>query len=117
MLTNLIAIMILIESAGNPYAVGAAGELGVLQQTPAFLEQVNRWYAIPPELKFRWPEDALDPSMARIATEMFLTHKASGPTVEIKVRRFNGGPRGEKKRATRKYWERVRRELRRGATT
>ena len=41
---RIVAAIVAVESAGYPLAVGAAGERGLMQITPAALQDVNRYY-------------------------------------------------------------------------
>ena len=42
MWTYLIQALIIIESEGNQYAIGKANDVGILQITPIYVEEVNR---------------------------------------------------------------------------
>ena len=61
-------------------------------------------------LGVRWPySDARDEAKARAAVRAYLDHYGRGKSLEAKARIHNGGPRGDRKKATEKYWEKVKR--------
>jgi len=106
-----IAAMIVVESGGDPRAVGDGGQaVGVLQIHPAYVADVNRITGRDYYRADRWSR--------RSSIEMavaYLDHygrkweqrtgQEAGP--EQWARIHNGGPRGAEKQSTEKYWQRV----------
>lgn len=106
-LDRLIPALISVESSGNDSAVGDNGKaIGCLQIWPVVVEDVNRISGKGYTLKSRLNRQA-SVSMARI----YLKHYAKGKTIEQAARIWNGGPSGDKKASTVKYWEKVKKEL------
>jgi len=110
-LAVLIEALILVESGGDPSAVGDSGKaLGCLQIHEAVVQDVNRFYK-----KAFTHRDALDPAKAREICRLYLTHwqqyylATQGKTLTDQdlARIWNGGPTGWTKYATRKYWAKV----------
>ena len=111
-----LAIMIQLESSGDELARGQDGEYGCLQITQACIEDVNRIYKLEDtsEEYFIW--DAGKVKVSKEICKKYLSYwgskyeqeaKALGQsTFETYARIWNGGPRGYKKEATEKYWER-----------
>jgi len=98
------AAMAMVESGGDPDAVGDGGlAVGILQIQPVMVAEVNR---IVGERRYtladRWD--------VRKSVEMFcvysLHHWPDG-TPEQWARGWNGGPAGPRKAATLAYWRRV----------
>jgi soluble lytic murein transglycosylase-like protein len=100
----LIAALILVESAGNPAAVGDGGRaLGILQIHAAVVQDVNRRYGT----AYRH-QDALDPDRAREICSLYIDmHAPPGASHETMARIWNGGPRGHRRSATLPYWRKV----------
>ncbi len=103
-LPMLVAAMILVESGGDPAAVGDGGRaLGVLQIHRGVVADVNRRY----RTAFRW-EDAKNPDLAKEICELYLRAWApADATPEQCARIWNGGPRGHLKAGTETYWKKV----------
>ena len=111
-----LAVMIQLESSGDKHAQGKDGEIGCLQITRACVEDVNRIYKLEgtDEEYFIW--DAYEIKESKEMCKKYLSHwgskyeqeaKAMGQsTFETYARIWNGGPKGYKKDATDKYWER-----------
>jgi len=101
----LIATLIMVESGGNDFAVGDQGRaIGCLQIHKCVIDDVNRIYG----LTYQWPESAYSRETAICICRLYLRHYApAGATDEMLARIFNGGPKGYKKRATLKYWRKV----------
>jgi len=102
----LLAAIIAVESGGNPHAVGDGGAaVGILQIHPITVRDANRI------LRRDVYTDA-DRRCPRKSIEIFgvITGHYSGrhgASMETIARRWNGGPRGETKRATETYWQKV----------
>lgn len=131
-LAVLLQAMILVESGGDPAAVGDGGRaLGVLQVHAAVVAEVNGVYGfrVLPDGTVVAPgherhgdgrpyrhADMRDPRYARHACVHYLRHwgreyrRSTGrePTPEVLARIWNGGPQGWRKSATEGYWRRVR---------
>ena len=110
---TLILALIQVESSGNDLAVGDNGKSwGCLQLQSAYVQDAAEY------AKEDWNHfDAFDRNksieiflayMARYATPERLGRPV---TAEDMARIHNGGPGGYKKKATDKYWAKVRAEL------
>lgn len=107
-LTNLISALIMVESSNNDLAIGDQGRaIGCLQIHRAVVLDVNRITGS----NYRHSE-MTNRVQARAVCEAYLTHYGKGCTTEQLARKWNGGgPRGEKKAATKAYWLKVQRNL------
>jgi len=98
------AAMAIVESGGDPRAVGDGGRAaGILQIQPVMVAEVNR---IVGETRYTLA-DRLD---VRRSVEMFCVyslHYWPEGTSEQWARGWNGGPDGPQKAATQGYWRRV----------
>ena len=85
-----------IESHGDPNAVGDGGRaLGVYQIHRAYWEDGTALLGV------NWPHrDATDPKKARRVVKAFLLHYGQGKSLLEMARIHNGGPCGDKKKAT-----------------
>lgn len=101
---QLIAAMMLVESHGDPSAIGDGGRaLGVLQIHACAVADVNRRFGT--QYRHR---DALHARHAvRICRLYISMHAPAGATAEHMARIWNGGPRGHLRPATLGYWRRV----------
>lgn len=104
---DVLDAIIEVESGGDPNAVGRDGELGILQIRPIMVEEVNRIIGSGEYSDM----DRLSPSdseqMFRVYSH-YWCEKTGDWTMEGIARRWNGGPRGHLKKATKAYWDRVR---------
>ena len=110
-----LAVMIQIESSGKENARGADDEIGCLQITEEVVQDVNRIYKLTDTDNEYWIWDAFRMKASKEICKKYLTYwgnkyekdtKALGQsTFEAYARIWNGGPRGYKKDATDKYWE------------
>ena len=108
MLKLLILALIMVESGGDPNAIGDKGlAVGVLQIHPIMVRDVNR---ILGKDKYSL-DDRYDRDKSIQMCKVYLTHYGKDKTTEQLARIWNGGPRGHLKEATKKYWIKVRREL------
>jgi len=109
----LIAAIVAVESGGDARAIGDNGAAyGVLQIHAAYAQDAAGYE------RENWThEDAFD---EEIAVKMFVAYmeryakkqRLGGPaTAEQIARIHNGGPNGYKRRATDKYWSKVKAEL------
>ena len=104
---DLIEAIIYVESRGNDSAIGDRGKaVGCLQIHPILVREVNRILRrndIPLvyTLEDRYSREK-SIEMFNIIAEQYECCDA-----EKVARRWNGGPRGDKKRATIKYWNKV----------
>jgi len=92
-----------IESHGNPNAVGDGGRaLGVFQIHRAYWEEGTELLGV------NWPHrDATDPKKARRVVKAYLLHYGQGKSLLEMARIHNGGPRGDKKKATLPYARKI----------
>jgi hypothetical protein len=105
---EFIMLLSMVESIGNPHAIGRHGELGMLQMTSAYVQDAAEF------ANKDWThEDAIDEVlaikifrayMARYATEERLGRPI---TLEDVARIHNGGPNGYLKKSTQLYWDKV----------
>ena len=88
-----------IESHCDPNAVGDGGRaLGAYQIHRAYWEEGTELLGV------NWPHrDATDPKKARRVVKAFLLHYGQGKSLLEMARIHNGGPRGDKKKATLPY--------------
>ena len=125
-----LAILIAVESGGDPTAVGDKHlrnkAYGVLQIRQPYLDDVNKHYKAVILEHWGRPltlEDIKEPAIARWVTIQYLTHygkrytRMTGkkPTFEIYARMHNGGLNGwtEKRRPkTENHWEKFQRKAR-----
>ena len=112
-LSQLLAVLILIESGGNPLAVGDGGRArGALQIHSCVVEDVNRFdhthYTWDDAFSLLKSQDIFLRYVRHYATRERLGHE---PTAEDVARIWNGGPNGYLKPSTLKYWRRVERRL------
>ncbi|MBB76541.1 MAG: hypothetical protein CMJ75_18710 [Planctomycetaceae bacterium] len=104
---RLFIAIVLVESGGDPTAVGDGGEaIGIAQIRPILVEDVNR---IEGEERFKH-SDALNPLLAFEMFVIYSEHYADHTddySPEGIARRWNGGPTGHEKEATKAYWAKV----------
>ena len=107
-ITNLITALIAVESSGNDQAVGDQGRaLGPLQIHRGVVLDVNRFTGS----KHRW-EDMTNRALARKVCQAYLERYGRGCTTEQLARQWNGGgPAGDRKAATLRYWRKVEKQL------
>ena len=109
---GLIEALIAVESRGNPAAIGDNGlAVGVLQIHPIMVRDVNRILALRNDPRRFDLHDRRDRAGS---IEMFLVwreHYCSGASEEVIARRWNGGPKGDRRPSTAAYWIKVQRKL------
>lgn len=109
-LAHVISAILIVESQGNPAAIGDGGAAhGPYQIHQAVLDDVNRRYHTA-----YTTQDCYHPARARRIAEMYLMMWC-GPkaSAEKYARVWNGGPTGHRKLATVGYWAKVKKEIQR----
>jgi hypothetical protein len=115
---DLIDAIIFVESRGNDSAIGDRGKaVGCLQIQPICVREVNRILRkhksnVRYSLQDRYSR-AKSIQMFNIIAEQYICceYVTFMEYAEIVSRRWNGGPRGDKKKATLKYWHKVKPHL------
>lgn len=107
-LRRLFDAIVHVESGDDPAAVGKAGERGVAQIRQCLLDDVNRIAK-----KQLTLTDVLERHGAWICFKIYANHYSKGCSLEVIARRWNGGPRGDKKKATLAYWKKVKAAMKR----
>lgn len=93
-----------VESKGNIVAFNAEEDAaGLFQIRPIYLRDVNRILGYD---KYTL-EDRYNPEKSREMVKVYLNHYAARKTLKAIARIHNGGPRGDEKQCTLKYWEKV----------
>lgn len=108
-MTNLlVSAIIAVESGGDDWARGRAGELGALQIRACVVHDVNRHFGL------RYKHNDMTNRAAAIHVfdcymKMYATEKRLGRTVTDtdRARIWNGGPNGWKKKSTKSYSKKV----------
>jgi hypothetical protein len=96
-----------VESNGNPLAVGDGGRAaGIAQIWAITVRDVNRFAGTRYTLN-----DRFDPEKSRQMFRLYTEHYGKGQSDEVKARIWNGGPTGNKKRATIAYWNKIKKHL------
>ena len=115
----LYSSIVWVESKGNANAKSRDGSVGIVQIKPVMVKEVNRICKIQGlEKKFT----LADRKNPRKSEEMFWIYQEfynpelnrdslTKSDLEMMARKWNGGPNGHKKRATRKYWNKVSKRL------
>ena len=105
--TRLLRAIERVESGGRSDAVGDHGlAVGILQIHPILVEDVNRISG-----RHFTLDDRLSPERSEQMFWIWAGSRCRGATDEQIARRWNGGPRGDTKQSTKKYWEKVKNEL------
>ena len=108
-ITNLITALIAVESGGRDMAIGDGNRArGPLQINAAVVEDVNRYHGT----HYTWI-GMTNRAAARKVCELYLDKWAKGKTDQDAARIWNGGPTGPSKTATKAYWRRVERQIKR----
>ena len=112
---RLINAIIYVESRGNESAIGDRGKaIGCLQIHPICVREVNRILRKNDIPKVYTKQDrysrAKSIEMFEIMAEqvVYCRELSFEEFCEIVARKWNGGPKGHHKKATIKYWEKVR---------
>ena len=99
--------IITVESKGNTKAITKDGSAGILQIKPIMVKEVNRICKIKKIDKQFTLKDRFDTDKS---VEMFWIYQNfynENASYEKMARDWNGGPNGHKKKATKKYWKKV----------
>jgi soluble lytic murein transglycosylase-like protein len=110
--TAFVDSIIHIESRGRNNAVSRDGSAGPLQIKAVLVKDINRILAHRGDtLRFKM-QDRFDRDKA---IQMFWIYQSfygkGNDSYEVMARRWNGGPRGHLRGATRKYWKKVNRQF------
>lgn len=108
-----------VESKGSTTAKTKDGSLGIVQIRPVMVEEVNRICKMKGIDKRYKLSDRTNPEKSY---EMFWIYQdfyhpdvnwasITLADMELMAKRWNGGPKGEKKKSTRKYWRKVSKRL------
>ncbi len=115
---RLVDAVIYVESRGNDSAVGDGGKaVGCLQIHPIAVREVNRIlvkYNLTANytLNDRYSKEKSIEMFNIISEEYYCCEFYDFiEYAEIVARRWNGGPRGDKKESTIRYWNKVKKEL------
>ena len=111
----LYSSIVWVESKGNANAKSRDGSVGIIQIKPVMVKEVNRICKIKGIDKKFTLADRKNPNKSE---EMFWIYQEfynpdinrdslSKEDMEIMARKWNGGPEGHRKKATRKYWKKV----------
>lgn len=115
----LYSSIVWVESKGNPTAKSKDGSVGIIQIKPVMVKEINRiCKTIGLQRKFTL-SDRMNPKKSE---EMFWIYQKfynpnvnwdslSTKDISLLARKWNGGPNGDKKRATHKYWKKVSRRF------
>jgi len=115
----LYSSIVWVESKGNANAKSRDGSVGIIQIKPVMVKEVNRICKIKGLDKKFTLADRKNP---RKSSEMFWIYQEfynpdinwdtlSQKDLEVLARKWNGGPSGDRKRATRKYWRKVSKQV------
>ena len=113
---DFVAAVIMVESSGNDSAYNKREKaVGCLQIRPIMVREVNRQLRrAKVDLRYtnedRWSRDKSIEMFVIIAEGV----ESDGDIMkfwEVVARRGNGGGRGDKKKATEKYWNKVKQQL------
>lgn len=106
---HIIPLLCKIESNNDPNAIGDNGlAVGILQIQPIMIEDVNRILSlkrIKKQYKLADRKDVI--KSIEIANIFFRNYCNDNSTLEELSRRWNGGPKGDKKEATKPYWNKI----------
>lgn len=111
----LYSSIVWVESKGNANAKSKDGSVGIIQIKPVMVKEVNRICKIKGIDKKFTLADRKSPNKSE---EMFWIYQEfynpdlnrdslSKEDLELMARKWNGGPNGHLKKATRKYWKKV----------
>lgn len=105
---HFINAIIQVESGGDDSAVGDGGKaVGCLQIHPQMVEDVNRIL----KKEVYTLDDRKDRAKSITMFRIYSSHYTPSWNRELVARRWNGGPRGDKKKATLAYWKKVKAHL------
>ena len=105
---SLVDALILVESAGNPYAFNKKeNACCCLQIRPIMLREVNRILRKQNNDKRFTKEDRWDCGLSQEMFYIWRNYHHKDSSNEVVARNWNGGPRGYKKQSTEHYWNKV----------
>jgi len=105
---KVLAIIALVESGGDPYAVGdlhlgREHARGLYQIRPIVVRDVNRFAGTNYKIS-----DCYDAGKSLQIAQLYLEHYCgTNATAEEYARVWNGGPRGMLSARTKRYWKEV----------
>ncbi len=109
---RVLPAIVQVESGGDASAVGDGGRaVGILQIHPVTVEDANRIARLRKLGVTFSLQDRLDAEKSRHMFRIVSDHYSAGAGDEVVARRWNGGPKGEKKAATAAYWDKVRAKM------
>jgi hypothetical protein len=108
-----------IESSHNPKAKSKDGSVGIVQIKPVMVKEVNRICQLKGIDRHFTLADRQSKSKSK---QMFWIYqefynpsvdfdKLSPKQMELMARKWNGGPKGHQKNATKKYWRKVEKRM------
>lgn len=108
-----------IESTHNPKAVSKDGSVGIVQIKSVMVKEVNRICQIKGiQMKFTLADRKNKEKSKRMfwIYQKFYNPKInyndiSEKEMELIARKWNGGPKGHEKKATKKYWNKVNKRI------
>jgi hypothetical protein len=102
--SRLIDALMHVESKGKVHAIGDNGRaVGCLQIHKVVIEDVNRAY----NTSYKYSDRKSIEKSREICRRYLILHGGRNATDEKYARIWNGGPKGHRKVATRKYWGKV----------
>lgn len=118
LLKILIPILVMVESGGDPNAVGDRGlAVGILQIHPIMVREVNRIagqdrYTLSDRRNVRKSVEMCAIYLNYWGRRKIATQGNFESNLVLLARLWNGGPNGDRKKSTRKYGEKVRKIFR-----
>ena len=107
-LEGLLKAIAQVESNGDSSAYNhKENAAGPYQIRPVYLKDVNRIVGYE---KYRL-EDRFDALKAKEMVVTYLSHYGKHKSLEALARIHNGGPRGDKKKSTLRYWQKVKKAM------
>ena len=108
-----------VESGGDPKAIGDNGRaVGMYQIWRVYVDDCNRIIRRVSDVRGGWTyADRLDPVASRDMCRLYIQYYGHYPAchdgyhLERMARIWNGGPKGHTKKATLKYWAKVRKAM------
>ena len=96
-----------VESGGNALAIGDGGKAaGIAQIWAITVKDVNRIAGTRYTLN-----DRFNVEKSKAIFQLYTNYYGKGRSDEYKARIWNGGPTGNKKRATIAYWNKIKKHL------
>ena len=114
-LDTLVIALIHVESRGKEDAIGdthlGSPSVGVLQIRPIMVREINRILKKKKSSKRFKLKDRFDREKSIEMFTIWREYYHDGDDYEKVARNWNGGPRGFKISATRKYWKKVKKQI------